>query len=70
MKSEQSLKRAVATVKRHNNALLKDIHSYWESKSSLDEALLNIIDEEDRVAYPEERVSAVVLTYKRFLKHF
>lgn len=52
------------TLKRKTIVKIKDINQYWDQKNSLDIALLNIIDEKDRVAYPEERVGTVnIITF-------
>ena len=47
------------TLKRKTIVQINDINVYRAQKNSVDAALLNVIDEKDRVAYPEERVSTV-----------
>ena len=49
------------TLKRKTIVKINDITQY-RSQNSVDVAMLNIIDEKDRVSYPEERVSTKVLT--------
>ena len=55
VKSRQT-KLKSGTLKRKTAIKINDIKEYREQKTSLDVALLNVIDEKDRIAYPEERV--------------
>ena len=48
-------------LKRKIIVKIEDIDEYRSQKSSLDIALLNIIDEKDRISYPEERVGTILL---------
>ena len=45
---------------------LSDITAYKKSHTSLDEALLSIIEEKDRVSFPEERV--IVIPVERHIQ--
>ena len=50
----KKLKRGTTRTK----TFLSNITAYSENLSTRDEALLKIIEEKDRIAYPEERVSS------------
>ena len=52
--SRQPQLRRHGTIKRRTSLI--DISMYRKNYSSPDEALLSIIEEKDRVSYPEERV--------------
>ena len=54
--SSTLLSRHIRRTTKIRTSILK-INAYRRNLSSLDEALLKIIEEKDRISYPEERVS-------------
>ena len=63
LKSKRNKLQRSGTLKKKTVILTSDINDYKENKSSLDEALQKIIVEEDRLSYPEERVSFVCVIH-------
>ena len=59
MSSPLSRRKGLRHGTTKTKTLLSNINAYRKCLSTLEEAMLKIIEEKDRLSYPEERVSSI-----------